>query len=542
MALLALAGLAHPANAARPTGRWLVVYEDAGAARASSAVLSRAGVRRAGRGERRLGIVPVRGSASALRALRREPAVKSVSREWARDLRRTPNDPALTARETVNGGLPGGAPVQWALARQGFPRAWDVTTGAGARVGVVDSGIDGSHPELAAKILSAESTDGSNPRADSEGHGTHVSGLACAVTGNGRGVAGAGYDCRLHVVRLGIGPDGTVSDLDVIAGIRAAADRGAHAVNMSFGGGPPTASVQEAIDYAVARGVVLVAAASNDEDFDQGAPASQLQPGNAPSIRAGKGLVVTAADFEDRRARTGYGPQISLAAYGFGSGGGTGPPGLISTFPGTATGPDGSCAVPLVSCPRRNLGGDDRYAYLQGTSMSAPQVTALAALVADLNPRLTLPEKLRLIKRTARRSGGWNADLGWGILDAGAAVAAARRVDRVAPRSKVRRRRAAPIRRGRRARVRLRWAGRDPAGGAGLLPSRVRSYDLYVKRGRGRYRRVRRGARRRTAVLRLRRGRYRFYTRARDRAGNREATPRRADLRLKVRRRQTDRR
>jgi serine protease len=142
-----------------------------------------------------------------------------------------------------------------------------------------------------------------------------------------------------------------------------------------------------------------------------------------------------------------------------------------------------------------------------------------------------------LIKRSARRSGGWSSDLGWGIINAGSAISAARGIDRRPPRSRARSRKRVRIRRGRRrARVRIRWSGSDPAGRPGLVASGVRSYDLYVRRGRGRYRRVRKRTRRRSARLRLRRGTYRFYTRARDRAGNREAAPRRADARLVVRR------
>jgi hypothetical protein len=83
--------------------------------------------------------------------------------------------------------------------------------------------------------------------------------------------------------------------------------------------------------------------------------------------------------------------------------------------------------------------------------------------------------------------------------------------------------------------VRLRWRGKDLAGRSGLIASGVRSYDVYLK-SRGRYRRIKRGTRRRTLVVRLRRGRYRLYTRARDRAGNVEGTPRRADARIVVRR------
>ena len=97
--------------------------------------------------------------------------------------------------------------------------------------------------------------------------------------------------------------------------------------------------------------------------------------------------------------------------------------------------------------------------------MAAPHVAALAALVGALNPHLTAAEKIRIIKETARRSGGWTPDLGWGILDAGRAVDVARRVDRLTPSSRVR----VTKRRGRR--VRLAFRTRDPGAERGLVPS-----------------------------------------------------------------------
>jgi hypothetical protein len=249
--------------------------------------------------------------------------------------------------------------------------------------------------------------------------------------------------------------------------------------------------------------------------------------------------VVTGADFSDRNAATGRGPQISVAAYGFYDGifPYEGPIGLLSTFPGNST--EREAGIPLIRPPcgcRTSVNGDSRYARLEGTSMAAPQVTALAAMLAQLNPSLSARERMRIIKATARRRGSWEPMLGFGIIDAGRAVDAARRVDRRAPESRLRAKRRARLRGARRVRVRLRWRGKDLAGRGGLIASGVRSYDVYLKRQRGRYRRIKRGTRRRTLVVRLRRGRYRLYTRARDRAGNVEPTPRRADVRIVVRR------
>jgi serine protease len=529
---LALLGAAS-ADAAHLTGRYLVAFDKPATVRSSSAlraVLARIGVVKSGHGVPALGIATVSGPAAALARLRRDPGVRSVSAEWQRDFRRMPNDPALSAPENEYGGLPGGAPIQWTLSRERFPAAWDMTTGRGAIVGILDSGIDGSHPELASKLHSTDeigSTTGAT--VDEEGHGTHVSGLACAATNDGIATAGAGWDCQIALVKIP-----RLRDEDIVAAINVAVDRGSDAINMSFGGGGTSAALDMAIDRAVAAGVVLVAAASNNSDAEQGAPASMLQPGNAPNIDGGRGLVVTAVDFSDRRAGTGFGSQISLAAYGFFDQS-AGPPGLVSTYPGNSTPREAGGALLGCQC-RRLIAGDPRYAYLQGTSMAAPQVAALAALVGNLNPFLSAAEKIRLIKETARRSGGWNIDVGWGIVDAGRAVDAARRIDRNAPSSKTRaKRRIRPKARATRSALRVRWRGSDRAGAPGLVPSGVASYDLYMKRERGHFRRIRKATKRLSAKLRLRKGVYRFYTRARDRSHNVEPKPRRADVRVVVR-------
>jgi subtilisin family serine protease len=544
-ALAAAAALvsAAPVQAAerpRPTGRWLVVFRSSGAVRSSASlngVLARAGARRAGPVIGKLGVAPVRGSDASIRALRRDPRVEGVSREWYRVLRRVPNDPALHTVDTEWSGTSPGTILQWALERERFYQAWDHATGSGARVAVIDTGVNGSHPEFAGKIATADAVGTSEPPlSDTNGHGTHTSGLACAGTNNGLGIAGAGYGCKLAVIKLGLVGDG-IPDDEIIAAIQLAADRGAKTISMSFGGGGPSVAYDRAFDYAISKGAVLVAAASNEATTDQGAPASQLQPNNASDIEAGRGLVVTAADFFDRRAGTGFGPQISVAAYGFYDGTlSSGPPGVISTYPPQG-GPLGlDCDDPLYIPCRRTIGGDDRYAYLMGTSMATPQVAGLAALVADLNPSLSVHDRLKLIKQSASDP-IWNENFGWGIIDAGAAISLARRIDRYPPSSRARASKRVRLRGHRRLKVRIRWSGSDHAGHAGLIPSGIRSYDLYMRRGRGRYRRIRRASRRRSAVLNLGAGTYRFYTRATDKSGNREAAPSRADARLLVKRR-----
>jgi serine protease len=528
------------ASAAAPTtGRLLVTLEPGAGARAAS-VLALDGVRRAGAQVPQIGLVSVRPAggrslAALARTLRRRPGVAHVEAERRHALRFVPNDPSLTTAETAPG-TPPGTVVQWWVARSGLFGAWDLTRGANATVAVIDTGVDGGHPDLAGKIANGidnDVTQGNGPpTADENGHGTHVASQACAAGDNGAGIVGAGLDCRLIVIKSDLG-DGSIA-----RSIVQAADLGAGAVNMSFGtdgATPAVRAIREAIDYAVAKDVVLVAAAADSPVEEQGDPANELQPtGTGPDLAAGRGLSVTAAGFNDQRAPfAGRGSQISLAAYGSFDPV-IGPDGLIGDFPGNATQIEstGSILFPQPACNcRTQLNGDNRFAYLQGTSMAAPIVAAVAALVRAVNPDLSAADTIRILKQTASRPAGtgWNPELGWGIVNGGGALSAAVGTDRREPVSKLR-----GPKRVRTARsVTLRWSGRDAAV-AGLRASGVAYYDVYRSANRGAYKRIKRTSNKSLRV-RVRRGsRYRFYTRAVDKAGNREAVPPRPDLSMRV--------
>jgi subtilisin family serine protease len=459
-------------------------------------------------------------------------------------LRAVPADSALSQPETAPG-TPSDTPIQWAPAHTGLFHAWDLETGAGAVVGVVDTGVAGDHPDLAGKVAVGVDQDdepGTGPAtSDENGHGSHVASLACAATGNGLGIAGAGHDCRLVVEKTDL------TDSSIARSIVDAADRGALAINMSFGDReprPPVDAIVSALQYALSRQVVLVAAARDERTDssgnpieDQGQPANQLQPeGTGPTIEAGTGLSVTASTIEDGPSGAGAGSQISLAAPGsmFEFGSAAGPPGVLAAAPaGRATLLDGSLPVLTNTCLcRRTLDGAP-YAYLQGTSMAAPQVAAAAALVRAFNPDLGALDVVRLLKLTARRApgAGWSPELGWGILDAGAALDAAARVDRRAPMSRLRAPRRTIARR-----FRLRWSATDTAP-PGIAPAGLAYVEVWRATDRGRPRRIARLARRSTLRVRGARGhRYSFFTVAVDRAGNRESTPARPDAVTRVRR------
>ena len=212
-ALLALA-LALAAAAPAPASRRRA---DRPPARLARERPPRAAVPASPRGSRRaracpqIGLVTVRpaGRASRSRALRAAPAratrasARSRSSGAARP-RFVPDDPALD-RPRDRAGHAAGHVVQWWAARMGLFEAWDLARGGDALVAVVDSGVDGAHPELAGKVratLDADPTAGrGGPLVDEAGHGTHVASLACAASGNGVGMAGAGLDCGLVVAK-----------------------------------------------------------------------------------------------------------------------------------------------------------------------------------------------------------------------------------------------------------------------------------------------------------------------------------------------------
>jgi subtilisin family serine protease len=527
------------------TGRLLVTLDrpqssSGTAARAAAAVLALDVVRRDGAQIPQIGVVSVRPTGtlalSAVAALlRRQPGVRAVEVERRHTLRFTPNDPALSASE-ISPGTPPGTPLAWWVARTGLPTAWDASRGDDALVAVIDTGIDGGHPDLSGKIAEGIDNDGVSSHGgattDENGHGTHVASLACGAGDNSFGVVGAGLNCRLIVIKSDL------SDGSVARSIVQAADRGADAINMSFGtDGALAASraIVDAIDYAVEKDAVLVAAAADNPIEENGDPANLLQPtGTGADITAGRGLTVTASNFAGARASfAGRGSQISIAAPGSFDDR-TGPVGIFGSFPANATELESGQGLlfPSPGCKcRATFAGDSRYAYLEGTSMAAPIVAGIAALVRQINPDTTAGDIIRVLKETAARpaGAGWNADLGWGIVDAAAAATAVRAIDRRPPESRLTGRTRV---RGARA-FTLRWSGADPAP-AGLTSSGIDFYEVFRSTNRRAYTRIRRTSATSLKVAVKPGSRYRYYTIAVDKAGNREVVPAKPDLTTRV--------
>jgi len=153
---------------------------------------------------------------------------------------------------------------QWGLTKVGAPQAWDVTTGSNSiNIAILDTGVDVDHPDLANKIVDNRNFTTSNTTDDIYGHGTHVAGIAAANTNNGIGVAGLGYSSSIINVKV-LGDDGMGYWSWIAQGIIWAADNGAEVINLSLGDSSNSSTVEDAVNYAWSKGVVVVAAAGNN--------------------------------------------------------------------------------------------------------------------------------------------------------------------------------------------------------------------------------------------------------------------------------------
>ncbi len=297
---------------------------------------------------------------------------------------------------------------QWNLAQVGAPAAWAVTTGAGVRIGVVDSGVDLGHEDLAGKVVASANCIGSGgdtarcggSAQDDNGHGTHVAGIAAATRDNGRGGAGVAPDAALVVAKV-LAADGSGTDGDVTAGIKWVVDHGARVVNLSLG--DPFlvttlfgSSLREGIEYAWSRGAVPVLAAGNTNLLGLGIGSSNYGPIPA--------LVVGATDRTDRV--TAFSSPLGTARWALLAPGGAG---------------NGRDADEVLSTFWRK-DRPNAYTGLSGTSMAAPHVSGAVALLLarGLSPQAAVD---RLLATTATRvQCGAGSPTCRGRLDVGRAV------------------------------------------------------------------------------------------------------------------------
>jgi serine protease len=477
------------------------------------------------------------GGISALRRrLAGEQRVRSIRPDVPVQLRFSPHDYAFNTPDIH---APNGDLGQWNLLREGGPRAWDLSRGTGAEVAVVDTGADGAHPDLAPRIVAAAAYGIGSPLSDPVGHGTHTAGLACGQTNNGYGIASLGFDCGLFIAKiLDQGPCSNVS-----AALIDAANRNSDVISMSIGG--CDTAIVPALDYAQSRGSVLVGAADNDPNpsgscgFLAGNdciyPEEWLQPnGTGPNASFDRGLVVTSARYDGARSGFAEGTtRVSIAAYGSATDAIGGQQGILSTWPAGAVSDDGT------QRGRTSLDGDNRFAYLVGTSMATPQVAGVAALIRAVKPNMPNTSVVHLIKATASHCGTYGNGIGWGIVRTDEAVIAALGKDVDPPSSHVRRvnrvRRAslasAARSRGRPVKVRVKSEdSRQPHCAKGLPVSGVKKVIVFASRNGGPYRRI---GKTKTSSLTFRpkrHGRYAFYSVAVDNQGNRETPTPTADV------------
>ena len=270
---------------------------------------------------------------------------------------------------------------QYALNNVSFEAAWScsgTTDGSGVVIAVVDTGVMGNHPDLNGKVqvgfdAIANVAGGNN---DPNGHGTHVAGIAAAYANNGAGIHGGAPGAEIMPIKV-LGASGSGWSSDVAQGIIWAADNGAHVINLSLGGGYSSVS-HTAVQYAVGKGVVVVAAAGNSGR--SGSPPSY--PGALSET-----IAVGATDAGNNHPSfSNVGSYLDLSAPGVS---------ILSTT------------------------NDGSYGNKTGTSMATPYVAAAAAIVRSASAGCTVAQVQAALEATADDLGapGHDSTYGHGLID-----------------------------------------------------------------------------------------------------------------------------
>jgi subtilisin family serine protease len=196
--------------------------------------------------------------------------------------------------------------AQWGLRLAGLQSAWDFTRGSSIVVAVLDTGVDGGHPDLQGAILPGFNVvDPAAGPVDDNGHGTAVAGIIAARTNNRAGIAGICWTCSILPVKV-LGADGTGDTAQVAAGIVRAADAHARVISMSLGGPADDQALDQAVSYAAGKGAILVAAAGNN------GASTPFYPAANPNV-----ISVAATDESDRLySWSNFGSWVQVAAPG----------------------------------------------------------------------------------------------------------------------------------------------------------------------------------------------------------------------------------
>lgn len=271
---------------------------------------------------------------------------------------------------------------------------WAVTRGnPRIIIGIVDSGVDVTHPDLKGKIIDTyNGADNNKDVTDVIGHGTHVAGISAAMTNNGLGVAGVAPDCGILAVKVSSGTSSSPSTAGIANGVIWAADHGANVINLSLGARRESQVISDAVRYALSKNVVVVAATGNDSGNIMSYPA--VLPGV---------VAVGATDSKDVRARySNYGRWVSVTAPGSD---------ILSTFP-----------------LNTNLIGQKEYGAISGTSMATPFVTGLVALIRSKYPTMPAAMVKQVLESSADDKGvpGFDDEYGHGRVNVTRALARAK--------------------------------------------------------------------------------------------------------------------
>ncbi|MFD5318814.1 type VII secretion-associated serine protease mycosin [Streptomyces sp. NPDC127098] len=281
--------------------------------------------------------------------------------------------------------LPAGVELRPLVELLGLPQAWDLATGEGVTVAVVDSGVDATHPDLDGRVARGSEFVGVRDerefrideparQRDCEGHGTAVAGLIAARGADGEGVIGVAPGATVYPVRIADGVE-NATPRTFAAAIADAVAAGADVINLSLAIPSDYEPIREAVEDALAEDVVVVAAAGNEGD-------ARMYPAAYDGV-----LAVGAVDAEGQPLDSSNpGDWVDLAAIG---------------------------ADQVVVSP-----GGEGYRAEGGTSMAAAQVSAVAALVRSRFPDLPATEVVqRLVRSATPLGGGRNDRTGAGLVD-----------------------------------------------------------------------------------------------------------------------------
>jgi thermitase len=366
-----------PEGAPYVAGELLVAYEPGTSEEAEETVIRRSGARTLEDlpGEVRLVSFPAirrqaseaareRALARALRNFVHRAGVEAVDYNYLREPSFMPNDPRLGN--------------QWGLTSTRFDGAWNAAKGSGAKVAIVDSGVYSKHPDIGGIIAQRDFVEDDAVADDDYGHGTHITGIAGALTDNGKGVAGGCFECGLIIAKV-MGAGGSSTDSQIVKGINWSVNHGADVVNLSLGGPADSNVLRTAVNRAYDRDAVVVAAAGNEGMNEPRYPAAYS---NVIAV----GATTTDGKLASFSTR---GDWVDLVAPGTG---------ILSTS---------------------KSGSYDRQS---GTSMSAPFVSGLAGLLASQG--LSANSIRQRMQSSARDLGppGHDPYFGHGRIDADNAV------------------------------------------------------------------------------------------------------------------------